>query len=196
MFLEMSRFLPEHYGAYPQFGFHHAKGPDNPKDFVFQAPNLTLPQEFGGQGYTLNQYTREARRLARHAPATALCLNMHHLATDGWSCGVLSRELGLLYDGLEHGTTELAPSGWWISMGRRSSVDSCADADRPSVRRRRRHAGTGTSRTTSGPPNSSNCTARIITGPGCTRSTGRPASSRQPPWRAGRRKVFRRNGHP
>ena len=29
---------------------------------------LTLPQEFGGQGYTLNQYTREARRLANYAP--------------------------------------------------------------------------------------------------------------------------------
>jgi len=26
---------------------------------------LTLPPEFGGQGYTLNQYTREARRLAQ-----------------------------------------------------------------------------------------------------------------------------------
>lgn len=40
---------------------------------------LTLPQEFGGQGYTLNQYGREVRRLANHAPATALCLNMHPL---------------------------------------------------------------------------------------------------------------------
>lgn len=45
LFLEMSRFLPEHYGAYPEFGFHHARGADNPKDFVFQAPNLSLPQE-------------------------------------------------------------------------------------------------------------------------------------------------------
>ena len=26
---------------------------------------LTMPKEFGGQGYTLNQYTREARRLAQ-----------------------------------------------------------------------------------------------------------------------------------
>jgi alkylation response protein AidB-like acyl-CoA dehydrogenase len=52
---------------------------------------LTLPQEFGGQGYTLNQYTREARRLAKHAPATALCLNMHHYwvgtAADSWRAG-------------------------------------------------------------------------------------------------------------
>jgi Condensation domain len=26
-----------------------------------------------------------------------LCLNMHHLATDAWSCGVISNELGVLY---------------------------------------------------------------------------------------------------
>jgi len=53
--------------------------------------NLTLPAEFGGQGYTLNQYTREARRLAGYAPATALCLNMHHYwvgtAADSWRMG-------------------------------------------------------------------------------------------------------------
>jgi len=53
--------------------------------------NLTLPQEFGGLGYTLNQYTREARRLAGFAPATALCLNMHHYwvgtAADSWRAG-------------------------------------------------------------------------------------------------------------
>jgi alkylation response protein AidB-like acyl-CoA dehydrogenase len=52
---------------------------------------MSLPQEFGGLGYTLNQYTREARRLASHAPATALCLNMHHYwvgtAADSWRAG-------------------------------------------------------------------------------------------------------------
>ena len=52
---------------------------------------MTLPEEFGGLGYTLNQYTREARRLANYAPATALCLNMHHYwvgtAADSWRMG-------------------------------------------------------------------------------------------------------------
>jgi alkylation response protein AidB-like acyl-CoA dehydrogenase len=52
---------------------------------------LTIPKEFGGHGYTLNQYTREARRLASYAPATALCLNMHHYwvgtAADTWRMG-------------------------------------------------------------------------------------------------------------
>jgi len=52
---------------------------------------LSLPKEFGGAGYTLNQYTREARRLASYAPATALCTNMHHYwvgtAADSWRAG-------------------------------------------------------------------------------------------------------------
>lgn len=39
---------------------------------------LTVPPEFGGQGLTLAEMARETRRLAYHAPATALCLNMHH----------------------------------------------------------------------------------------------------------------------
>ena len=52
---------------------------------------LTLPPEFGGQGYSLNQYGREVRRLANYAPATALCINMHHYwvgtAADSWRAG-------------------------------------------------------------------------------------------------------------
>ena len=31
------------YGAYPEYGFHHETGPLNPKEIVFQAPNLSLP---------------------------------------------------------------------------------------------------------------------------------------------------------
>ena len=62
--------------------------------------NLTLPSEFGGQGYTLNQYTREARRLAGYAPATALCLNMHHYwvgtAADSWRMG--DKSVGIILE--------------------------------------------------------------------------------------------------
>jgi alkylation response protein AidB-like acyl-CoA dehydrogenase len=62
--------------------------------------NLTLPPEFGGQGYTLNQYTREARRLASYAPATALCLNMHHYwvgtAADSWRMG--DKSVGIILE--------------------------------------------------------------------------------------------------
>lgn len=52
---------------------------------------LTVPQEFGGKGLTLAEMSRETRRLAYHAPATALCLNMHHywvgLAADLYRAG-------------------------------------------------------------------------------------------------------------
>ena len=52
---------------------------------------MAIPTDFGGLGYTLHQATRETRRLASHAPATALCLNMHHYwvgtAADSWRMG-------------------------------------------------------------------------------------------------------------
>jgi Acyl-CoA dehydrogenase, N-terminal domain len=38
---------------------------------------LPLPPEFGGAGMTLTEVCREQRRLAYHAPATALAVNMH-----------------------------------------------------------------------------------------------------------------------
>lgn len=41
-----------------------------------------------------------------------LCLNMHHLVTDAWSCGLLFRELGLLLDQRHGGTAELQPDAW------------------------------------------------------------------------------------
>ncbi|MEH1123268.1 condensation domain-containing protein [Micromonospora sp. CPCC 206061] len=39
-----------------------------------------------------------------------LCLNMHHLVTDAWSCGVLFRELRALYSGAPVGA--LGPAPW------------------------------------------------------------------------------------
>ncbi len=38
---------------------------------------LPLPKEFGGAGMTLAELCREQRKLAYHAPATALAVNMH-----------------------------------------------------------------------------------------------------------------------
>ena len=38
---------------------------------------LPVPVEFGGAGMTLAEVCREQRRLAYHAPATALAVNMH-----------------------------------------------------------------------------------------------------------------------
>ncbi|HYZ99576.1 MAG TPA: acyl-CoA dehydrogenase family protein [Acidimicrobiales bacterium] len=38
----------------------------------------TLPPELGGRGMTLAEYAPQLRRIAYHAPATALGVNMHH----------------------------------------------------------------------------------------------------------------------
>jgi len=39
---------------------------------------LAVPEEFGGYGMNLAQVGAATRRLAYHAPATALCINMHN----------------------------------------------------------------------------------------------------------------------
>jgi alkylation response protein AidB-like acyl-CoA dehydrogenase len=57
---------------------------------------MTVPTELGGRGFTLAQCCREQRRLAYHAPATALGINMHvywvGLAADLWRGGDKSLE--------------------------------------------------------------------------------------------------------
>ena len=57
---------------------------------------MAVPKEFGGLGYSLADVGRETRRLAEYAPATALCINMHHywvgLAADVWRSGDKSVE--------------------------------------------------------------------------------------------------------
>ncbi len=63
-----------------------------------QAGYLTMavPRELGGRGLTLAQVCREQRRLAYHAPATALGINMHvywvGLVADLWRQGDKSLE--------------------------------------------------------------------------------------------------------
>ena len=91
---------------------------------------LTVPKEFGGQGYTLNQYTREARRLANYAPATALCLNMHHYwvgtAADSWRAGDKSVEFILE----EAGKGEVFAAGHAESGNETSIVMSITKAEK------------------------------------------------------------------
>lgn len=57
---------------------------------------MTVPEEFGGRGMRLNEVARVTRKLAYHAPATALGCNMHHywvgLAADLWRAGDKSCE--------------------------------------------------------------------------------------------------------
>jgi len=57
---------------------------------------MAVPRELGGRGLTLAQVCREQRRLAYHAPATALGINMHiywvGLVADLWRRGDKSIE--------------------------------------------------------------------------------------------------------
>lgn len=43
-FLEMSPYHPKHYGAFPQYLFHHERGLEKDEGLKFQAPHLSLPQ--------------------------------------------------------------------------------------------------------------------------------------------------------
>jgi alkylation response protein AidB-like acyl-CoA dehydrogenase len=57
---------------------------------------MSVPRELGGLGMNLAQVARETRTLATYAPATALCINMHHywvgVAADLWRSGDKSCE--------------------------------------------------------------------------------------------------------
>ncbi|MFO0938620.1 MAG: DUF1501 domain-containing protein [Gemmataceae bacterium] len=43
-FIAASPYNPISYGAYPEYGFHFERGNENPKNWTFQAPNLSLPE--------------------------------------------------------------------------------------------------------------------------------------------------------
>jgi hypothetical protein len=72
MFVTYARFSATAYGAWPEYGFHHARGRENPKDMTFEAPNLSLPagldaRRFGGRIELLQTIGRQTRRLERAA---------------------------------------------------------------------------------------------------------------------------------
>jgi hypothetical protein len=71
-FVESSAFQADAYGAYPEYGFHHATGLLNPKGYEFQAPNLTVPKEmiegrFGRRLDLLGTVDQQRRDLDRYA---------------------------------------------------------------------------------------------------------------------------------
>jgi len=43
-FVEASRYNPASYGAFPEYGFHHANGAVDGADMAFDAPSFTLPE--------------------------------------------------------------------------------------------------------------------------------------------------------
>jgi hypothetical protein len=72
MFASYCRFSATAYGAWPEYGFHHAHGRENPKDMTFEAPNLSLPEgldpaRFNDRIALLGSIGRQAERLERAA---------------------------------------------------------------------------------------------------------------------------------
>jgi hypothetical protein len=54
-FLETAPYHPDHYGAFPDYLFHHAKGGQKDVNLKFQAPNLSLPQGMGKERFINRQ---------------------------------------------------------------------------------------------------------------------------------------------
>jgi hypothetical protein len=68
-FIEASPFDPTAYGAYPEFEFDHQERTRKPLQKRFQAPELTLPEGFGGRLAERVQLLRSIdhqRRLLEH----------------------------------------------------------------------------------------------------------------------------------
>ncbi len=75
MFLKYSPFNAESYGAWPEYGFSHARAGENPKGFVFQAPNLSLQSGMDSRRFndrlnllgTIGEQQRALERVADNA---------------------------------------------------------------------------------------------------------------------------------
>src|SRR5581483_9285178 len=75
MFVELCKFNGKSYGAYPEYTFHHAEGKAKLDGFVFQAPNLTLPENLGVDRFqrrldllaSVGQQRESLERLAENA---------------------------------------------------------------------------------------------------------------------------------
>ncbi|MGE3808560.1 MAG: DUF1501 domain-containing protein [Gemmataceae bacterium] len=71
-FIKASPYNPTTYGAYPEHGFHHERGKENPKSLVFQAPSLSLPEGLGKERLAsrlslLERIELQQRELEEHA---------------------------------------------------------------------------------------------------------------------------------
>jgi len=71
-FIKASPYNANTYGAYPEYGFHHERGKENPAALVFQAPNLALPQgltssRIGGRLALLKSMEGQRRELEHFA---------------------------------------------------------------------------------------------------------------------------------
>ena len=65
------RFSPTSYGAFPEYGFHHATRQMNPQARDFQAPNLTLPEGMDPRPRSIGGWSC----WTRHRDQQAACWN-------------------------------------------------------------------------------------------------------------------------
>jgi hypothetical protein len=75
--IQTSPYNPVSYGAYPEYGFHHERGAENPMSLVFKAPNLSLAEglnrgRLGGRVSLLNSIEHQQRELERLAGSDSL----------------------------------------------------------------------------------------------------------------------------
>ena len=75
--LDCCRFNPASYGAWPQYGFHHARGAENPSHAQFGAPSLDLPAEVSAsrlhqRAALLREIDQQQRRLGQLAEVAPL----------------------------------------------------------------------------------------------------------------------------
>ena len=67
-FLECCQFNPQSYGAWPEFGFNHQRGADNPAGFTYHVPSLALPEgltktRFNDRVRLLEEFNRQRQEL-------------------------------------------------------------------------------------------------------------------------------------
>lgn len=67
-FLDCCRFNAQSYGAWPEYGFNHQRGAENPSQFEFLSPSLSLPEPVSNARFQrrvdlLEQVSRQQRQL-------------------------------------------------------------------------------------------------------------------------------------
>lgn len=71
-FLSCCKFNPQSYGAWPEYGFHHQRGKENPKGFRYVPPSLELPRgvdarTFDERTALIQQFDRQRQELEKLA---------------------------------------------------------------------------------------------------------------------------------
>ncbi|MBI1840299.1 MAG: DUF1501 domain-containing protein [Verrucomicrobia bacterium] len=113
-FLEMSPHHPQHYGAFPEYLFHHEKGRVEDPRMVFQAPHLSLPE-----GLSLDR-VRERVSLRDHLESQSRTYG--DLAEDAAFDRYREAAISLLSNGRVHDAFDLskADAKWLDRYGRNS----------------------------------------------------------------------------